>query len=66
MPVQQQPAVVLVEDRAAVERIDDQPVAGIVGVQIVQHAHQEVPGEVDAFGAQAGAPRDLDVDQRTA
>ena len=32
--VQQLAAIVLVEDRAAVERIDDQPVAGIVGVQI--------------------------------
>ena len=46
------------------ERIDDQALAGIVGVQILQAAHQEVAGEVDAFGANAGAARHLDVDQR--
>ena len=46
------------------ERIDDQALAGIVGMQILQAAHQEVAGEVDAFGAHAGAAGDLDVDER--
>ena len=31
--------------------IDDEPFAGIVGVQILERAHQEVAGKVDAFGA---------------
>ena len=46
------------------EGIDDQPFRGIVGVQILHAAHQEVAGEVDAFGANAGAARHLDVNQR--
>ena len=46
------------------ERIDDQPLLVITAMRILQHAHQEVPGKVDAFGAQSGAPRHFDVDQR--
>ena len=36
MRLQQPAAVLLVEDRAAVERIDDEAVVRIVGVQIVE------------------------------
>ena len=45
------------------ERIDDEAVAGIVGVQILLRADEEVTGEVDALGADAGSARDLDVDE---
>ncbi len=45
------------------KRIDDEAVVGIVGVEILKRANQEVPGEVDAFGADAGPSRDLDVDE---
>ena len=64
MAVQQRAAVGLVENRTAVERIDDQAFVRVVGVQIVQHAHQEVAGKIDALGAQARTPRDLDVHER--
>ena len=60
---QQRPAVLLGEHGAAVEGVDDQPALGRAG-RAVPHAHQEVPGEVDALRAQAGTPGGLDVDDR--
>src|SRR5262245_26156282 len=63
MPAQQRPAIALVENGAVVERIDDQAVPGIVSVEILLRADEEMPREVDALGPHTGAPRDLDVDE---
>ena len=62
--LQQRPAVGLVQDAAGVERVDDQPLVRIVGMQVLQRAHQEVTGKVHPLHAHAGAPAHLDVDQR--
>ncbi len=48
------------QQRAAVERIDDQ----IVPVDRARRAHQEVAGKVDAGDLEAGAARDFHVDHR--
>ena len=60
--LQQHAAVVLREQRAAVERIDQQAAAGAFAD--IRAAHQKMTREVDAVDVQARAPGDFHVDER--
>ena len=66
MLAQQLAAVDLGEERALVERVDDEDVVGQPRRRRERRAQEEVSGEVHAGDAQAGAARDLEVDHREA
>jgi hypothetical protein len=59
--VEKQATVVLVEYRTAMERIDDETIARIVGMEVLKHAYEKVAGEVNPFSTQTRTPGDLDV-----
>ena len=57
------PAVNLRQQRAAVERIDDEEVAAVVEARpLVGGAEQEVAGEINARNGHAGPARDFEID----
>ncbi len=61
---QQLAAVHLRQQRAGVERIDDQVVVCAAGFR--RGTHEEVPGKIHPFELHAGAPADLEIHDRQA